>query len=317
MTDVQLFNILIFGATVLLVLVIYSGFVEPRQSKTKVNRRIAVMQAGGRGAETLQLLRRERWLLVAGERGKLGHLTQLAVQSGIALEPRTLALKIAAGFLVSFLVMSNRLGMSLTAVLASIPFTLVVIDGVFRRARARRIEKFREQLPEVLELLVRSLRAGHPLPVSFGLAAREMPDPAGSEFGIVSDEIQFGSSITAAITNMAARVGDPDLDYVVTCIAIQSQTGGNLGEVLARLAKLIRDRFRLHRKVRALTSEARFSAIALSSFPVALFGLVNILAPNYYGESWGTPAFNKALLTGSLLLMVGNLVMRRLANIKY
>jgi tight adherence protein B len=317
MNDVQLFYFLIFLTTVLLVLVFHSSFVEPRQSKTKVNRRIALMQSGGKGADTLQLLRRERWLLLAGSKGRLNHFTELAVQSGIPLEARVLALRVILGFLVCFVLAALKFGVSLTSLLVSVPTTLLAIYGIFRRARTKRIAKFREQLPEVLELLVRSLRAGHPLPVSFALAAREMPDPAGSEFGIVSDEIQFGSTVTAAIVNMAMRVGDPDLDYVVTCIAIQSQTGGNLGEVLSRLAKLIRDRFRLHRKVRALTSEARFSAIALSSFPIGLFLLVTLLAPNYYGESWGTPVFNKALLAGGALLGFGNLVMRRLANIKY
>jgi hypothetical protein len=134
--------------------------------------------------------------------------------------------------------------------LAALAAAAVLVGGWLRLRAARRRERFGEQLPDVLDIVVRSLRAGHPLAVSLSLVAREMPAPAGPEFALVVDEVNYGRSITEALENLHARVGYPDLQFFVASTAIAHQTGGNLGEILSRLAALLRQRFRLKRRVR-------------------------------------------------------------------
>ena len=120
-------------------------------------------------------------------------------------------------------------------------------------------------MPDALDVIVRGLRAGHPFRVALGLVAREMPDPVGSEFGIVADEIMFGLGQSAAIDNLFPRVGQEDLSFFSTAVNIQNQTGGNLAEILSRLSTMLRSRSKLRLKIRALSSEGRLSAIFLSA----------------------------------------------------
>ncbi len=317
MSETTLFYVLIFIATVLLTLSFASAFVRPMTAGRKINRRLAIVQSGITGSESLALLRRERWLTGDRYGNNLGELRKLLVQSGVRFEVMQIAAILLVLWAISFIGFWLIDGISLLSILGPIAVIVVVPLMFLLQARARRIQKFAMQIPDVIDLLVRSLRAGHPLSVAFSLAAREMPDPAGTEFGIMADEVQFGATIPDAMANMSYRVGDPDLDYLLTCITVQGQTGGNLGEVLARLARLMRERFRLARKVRALTSEARTTGVILSFFPLALFGVINLVTPSYYSEVWHLPSFQKTLLTCGALLLLGNFVMRRLADIKY
>ncbi len=132
---------------------------------------------------------------------------------------------------------------------------------VLRMLRSRRQKKFGAQFPDALDIIVRSLRAGHPVPIAITMVGREMADPIGSEFGIVSDEITYGADLEAAMRNLYARIGSDDLPLFVTAVAIQGSTGGNLGEILEGLSGVIRQRFKMRRKIRALAAEARASAI--------------------------------------------------------
>ena len=163
---------------------------------------------------------------------------------------------------------------------------------------------------------MRSLRAGHPLSVSLNLVAREMPAPAGPEFALVVDEVNYGRSLSEALDNLSERVGYPELRFFVAATAIAHQTGGNLGEILSRLSRMLRDRFRLSRRVRALSAEGRFSGYALSVLPVALFGIINLVSASYYAEFWKSAAATPVLATSIGLLLVGNVVIYRLVNFK-
>lgn len=317
MSETTLFYVLIFTATVLLTYTFATSFVQPMATNRKINRRIAVVQSGVSGAQSLELLRRERWLSGDGYARGLGSLRTLLVQSGIRFEPGqivpVLAILVLAGFGLTWFIYGD----TVLAIFGGIASGTLIPFVILRRARTKRIERFQNQLPDVIDLIVRSLRAGHPLGVAFSLAAREMPDPTGTEFGIASDEIQFGATVADAMANMSYRVGDKDLDYLITCISVQTQTGGNLGEVLSRLSKLMRDRFRLTRKVKAMTSEARISGIILSLFPIVLFGIIVLVSPSYYSDVWHLPSFHKTLLFSAGMLFTGNAVMRRMANIQY
>ena len=154
------------------------------------------------------------------------------------------------------------------------PSGLLVGYMLLRMARARRINRFSEQLPEAIDIVVRGLRAGHPFRVALGLVARELTDPIGTEFGILLDEITFGLDQQVAVDHLYGRVGQEDLSFVSTAVNIQSQTGGNLADILHSLSRLLRNRSKMRLKVRALTSEGRMSGLILSALPFLLFGMV-------------------------------------------
>jgi tight adherence protein B len=153
-----------------------------------------------------------------------------------------------------------------------------------RWMRKKRHKRFGMQLPEALDLITRGLKAGHPVPVAVSMVSREMPDPIGTEFGIVSDEVTYGSDMVSALRNLYERVGHEDLPLFVTAVSIQSTTGGNLREILEGLSGVIRERGKLRRKVKAISVEGRMSAYILTAVPVLLVAAVMVLMPNYYGD---------------------------------
>lgn len=258
------------------------------------------------------LLRRTAW---GGSTPLARWLARLVLQSGTERSPAALGV-IALGLsLLLFLLLPVPANAWFRLVAAMITAGLTVL-GALHIQRRRRIARFGEALPEVLDVITRSLRAGHPLPVSLALVARETPEPAGPEFALLVDEVSYGRSIGEALENLYQRVGYPELRFVVAAVAIGHQTGGNLGEILSRLARTLRERQRLTRRVRALSAEGRFSGIALSVLPVALFGLINLLSPAYYAEFWASPSAGRVLALALVLLVTGNVVILRLVNLK-
>ena len=182
--------------------------------------------------------------------------------------------------------------------------------------RRRRIDAFTAQLPDALNIIVRSLRIGHPLVSAIGLASREMRDPIAAELAMTAEEIAFGQDVTTAVVNLHARVGQDDLLFFVTAVSVQSQTGGNLAEVLARLATLMRQRSTLQLKVKALSAEGRLSAWFLSAMPFILYGAVRLLSKDYFAELTGSPALVPALVYGGVSLVVANFVIYRMVNFR-
>src|SRR5437588_9202327 len=134
------------------------------------------------------------------------------------------------------------------------------------------------------DMIVSSMRAGHHVPIASTVIARELKDPIGSEFGIVADEITYGADLESALRNLYFRLGQDDLPLFVTAVAIQGSTGGNLGEILENLSSVIRDRFKMRRKIRALASEGRASALILSSLPIMMFLIIQFVAPDFYAS---------------------------------
>ncbi|MGI9423364.1 MAG: type II secretion system F family protein [Hyphomicrobiaceae bacterium] len=180
--------------------------------------------------------------------------------------------------------------------------------------RTRRIRKFESQLPDALDTIVRSIRAGHPLPSSIQMVVREYSDPIGKEFGQAADELTFGMDMETAMRNMNNRLRQHDLALVVSAISIQSKSGGNLTEILGNLAAVIRDRTRMRMKVRALSSEGRLSAIVLSSLPIALFFILSVTAPAFYGDIWQYGVVYPIFIAAGIWMAIGNLVMWRLVS---
>lgn len=199
----------------------------------------------------------------------------------------------------------------------SIVTAILIPIFILKFLTRRRIQKFGKGLPDAISMISRSLRVGHPLPVAIRMVGREMSEPVGTEFAIVSNELAAGLALDQAIKNLEARVGQEDLPMLVAAIVIQSDTGGNLGEILNVLSSIIRSRMKLRRKVHALTSEGRMSARVLSALPFILYCVFKISAPDYYGVAWQDDATELVLSAGAIWMLIGNLVMMKMVDIKY
>ena len=182
--------------------------------------------------------------------------------------------------------------------------------------RKKRIKRFNEQLPEALELLSRSLRAGHSLAAGFGLIASEMQDPIGSEFGRAFEEQNLGITLEAALEGMTERVPNMDLRFFATAVMLQRQTGGDLAEILDKIGTLIRDRFKLAGAIQALTGEGRLSGVVLLGLPPTLF-VVMLYINNDYAMVLMRDETGRMLMGIALVMQfLGALVIRKIINIK-
>ncbi len=312
-----LFFVFTTVAAVFLIELIYMSVAGPIQRKRGINRRLGALAANPAGEQVLHRLRAERGIPGEGLEA-LGWLRRLLVHSGLritALQFAILLFLLCGGLLA---ILKLALAMStLWSVIITAIFGVVLPLQIVRMIRSRRQRKFAEQLPEALDIIVRGLRSGHPVSVAFALVGRELQDPIGSEFGITIDEMTYGLDMPRAMRNLADRVGIPDMALVVTAVTLQSSSGGNLGEVLSNLSKVLRDRFQLRRKVRALSAEGRFSAIGLAILPILIGGGIFVQNPNYYYDVWDEPVFLPAL--GGLVVwsIIGNIIMRKMINFKY
>lgn len=285
--------------------------------RKNINRRLKVMNDKTDRESVLVQLRRERGLTAGGEyRLPLIDLNRLLLQSGVALglgRLGTIAAGLAAAGLIGGVAMSLSVLQALAAALAcGLGLPLMALNFL----RKRRQKKFSAQFPDAIDIITRSLRAGHPVPVAIGMVAREMADPVGSEFGIVTDEITYGADLESAMRSLFYRVGSEDLPLFVTAVAIQGATGGNLGEILANLSRVIRERFKMRRKIKALASEGRASAMILSSLPIGMFAIVYFLVPNFYGAIWDQNMTKVGLLLAACWMGVGNIIMFRMVNFR-
>jgi len=304
-------------AVVFFIELIYLAIARPIQRKRSINRRLGALDKGAAGEQVLNRLRAERG--ISGDNLQaLGWLRKLLVHSGLRITTAKFAFLLIVLFAGLFALLKLLLGFS-TAI--SIAIAALLGIGVplqiVRIIRSRRQKKFAEQLPEGLDIIVRGLRSGHPVSVAFSLVGRELQDPIGSEFGITIDEMTYGLDMTRALNNLADRVGIPDMSLLVTAVALQSSSGGNLGEVLSNLSRVLRDRFQLRRKVRALSAEGRFSAIGLAVLPVLIGGAIFLQNPKYYSDVWDEPVFMPAIYGLIVWSLIGNLIMRKMINFKY
>ncbi|TIP51084.1 MAG: type II secretion system F family protein, partial [Mesorhizobium sp.] len=166
-------------------------------------------------------------------------------------------------------------------------------------------------------LITRGLKAGHPVPVAIAMVAREMADPIGTEFGVVADEVTYGSDLVSALNNLFDRVGHEDLPLFVTAVSIQSSSGGNLREILDGLSATIRERGKLRRKVRAISTEGRMSAYILTAVPALLFTAIMVLMPQFYQDVWDEPK-TWYMLSGTIFwLLLGNAIMFKMSNFRF
>jgi tight adherence protein B len=296
---------------------IYLLFFNSRSYRKNINRRLKVMDGQTDRESVLIQLRRERGLTTGGDyRLPLVAFNRLVLQSGITIGMGKLVIYFGVIALFAFgLVMTTRESL-LEAFGAAVFSTTLLPLIVLKFKRSRRQKAFGAQFPDALDIIVRSLRAGHPVPIAINMVAREMADPIGSEFGIVSDEITYGADLETAMRNLYFRIGQDDLPLFVTAVGIQSSTGGNLGEILENLSGVIRERFKMRRKIRSLASEGRASAMILSSLPILMFLIVQVITPQFYASVWHLDLTKIALACAAGWMGIGNFIMYKMVNFK-
>jgi tight adherence protein B len=296
---------------------IYLLFFAGGSYRKNVNRRLKLLKNQPDRENILVQLRRERGLSSAGGYSiGVESLNRLVMQSGLTIGIYKLLMVVAFATVASFVLGLVSRGNLTDALLIAVSFGIALPYMVLRFLRSRRQKAFGAQFPDALDMIVRSLRAGHPTPIALTMVAREMPDPIGSEFGIVVDEITYGADLETALRNLYVRIGQDDLPLFVTAVAIQGSTGGNLGEILNNLSTVIRLRFKMRRKIRALAAEGRASAIILSSLPFFMFGVIQLVSPDFYASVWDIPLTKQALMVAGTWMGIGNLIMYRLVNFK-
>ena len=314
---VYLIYALVAASAVLVVEAVYLLFFSSTSYRSKINRRLRVMNNAPDRETILIQLRRERGLTGGGDyRLPLVAFNRLLLQSGLTIGINRLLIFVAFGMVMTFAAITfvhDNVG---EALLVTIACGLGMPLLILRMLRSARQKAFGAQFPDALDMIVRSLRAGHPVPIAIAMVSREMKDPIGSEFGIVSDEITYGADLETAMRNLYFRVGQDDLPLFVTAVAIQGSTGGNLGEILENLSGVIRQRFKMRRKIRALAAEGRASALILSSLPIAIFLIIQFIAPEFYKSVWHQDLTKLGLIAAGVWMSIGNLIMWRMVNFR-
>lgn len=285
---------------------------------SRINRRLALLEQGKGHEEVLNTLRKEREQHARSKKVPLfSILGSKAEQANIAFSPKALVLIMVCVSAASFAIIFLMTGMS--PLVISVISILMGVGGVFlwlsNKAKAR-LALFEEQLPDAVELIVRSLRVGHPFSSAINVVAQEMADPIGTEFGILSDESTYGRDLITSLEDLADRIDVQDLRFLTVAVGIQAQSGGNLAEVLDGLGKVIRSRFRLFRRVKAITSEAKFSGYFLSAFPVVALLAILAIKPNYYDAVMETEAFIPACIIVASMMVLNLIIMRAMVDIK-
>lgn len=304
-------------ALIFLAEAVYLGFIAPMRARRAVNKRLRVQHQVSGGEQAMLRLKAERGI-DDRDVSLMGGLRKMLVQSGlsITLNRFLLIVAISCALLVLGLVSLTTLPFAISiasglAVGAVLPFLVV------RFIRERRKAAFSAQLPDALDVVVRSLRSGHPVPTALTLVGREMADPIGSEFGLTTDELTYGVDLPRALKNLSARVGVPDMSLLVTAVTLQSSAGGNLSEVLENLSRVLRERFQLKRKVRSLSAEGRFSAYGLTILPVGIALAIYFPNPSYYSDVWHEPIFQFVMIGLVVWKTIGDFMIYKMINFKY
>lgn len=215
------------------------------------------------------------------------------------------------GFFAAYLFgKSTILSAGIAVVAAAVPFLYLVTK------RQKRAAKFQAQLPEALDMIARSMRAGHAFTTGMRLAADEFGDPLGTEFRYTMDEVNFGVSVPDALGNLLDRVDCPDLNFFVVAVILQRETGGNLAEVMEKIAHLIRERFKLLDRIRTLSAEGKLSAVILTAIPFVVAGIVYTMNRKYIMILFTEHAGRILVLVAIILMILGFYVMRRIIRIK-
>jgi len=310
---------LIFVGVLALVNGIYlTAFGKSISLNSRVNRRLEMLDKTGNREEVMEKLRKEMTQhLKARNIPIYSILSSKAQKAAIAFTPKQLIMLMGGMAVVAF--MGLTIGTDTSLPLRAVVSVGMGVAGVFvwiNSKAKKRMSLLEEQLPDAIELMVRSLRVGHPFSSAISIVAEEVSDPLATEFGIIADESAYGRDVGEALKDMAERLDMQDLRFLAVAVTIQQQSGGNLAEILEGLAKVIRSRFRLFRRVKAITAEAAWSGNFLSAFPLLALVGMQMMDPNFYDAAMEHPLFVPACVVVGAFLVANLFVMRSLVNIK-
>jgi tight adherence protein B len=307
--------VLVFCAHYLVLEAIFLYYARRSTNRLQLKRRLATEGSDQEQQRALARIRQRGGLSASGQHFlPVAWLDRLIVQSGVTWGVAAFpAIFMSVSAVVSLPVLFVG-GNLVTAVVAGLLGGAGVVVFFLTSMRNRRHRKLQGQLAEATDILVRSLRAGHPVASAIRLVSQEIADPLGTEFAVVADEMTYGLDLDTAMNNLASRVGQKDLALIVVATSLQTSTGGNLAEILSSMARVLRESVKLRMKVRALSAEGRWSAIILSILPFALFAILQVIAPRLYGEVWGEPMVTVVLVAATLWVVLGNVIMLRMTR---
>ncbi len=322
-----LWIVLFVGILLLLEIGYYMGRTIWNPEKREIKKRLRILAASRMEDPEVDIVRKKSLSGISWLRGMLNNfpltdkILLLIDRSGLKLNVATFILislaMAAAGLLIgSFLDLGSLIfyqflvQIGLAILLGILPLLFVLT------AKAKRMQKFNEQLPEALDLIARSLRAGHAFSAGLKTIADEMRDPIGTEFYRTLNEINFGVSIPDALKNLANRIDCPDLKIFTISVIIQRETGGNLAEILENNGKVIRERFKFQGKVKVLAAPGKLSAIVIVILPFVLAFLLSILNRNYLNYLILDPVGQMAIIFGLIWMGIGIITLRKMVIIK-
>jgi tight adherence protein B len=321
--------VLAFVAVVILVQVLAAIVFSGRDRRQRVNRRLTMLDAGmSRENVYAALVRKTDGPAIGGARLSRVYdaVALYCAQAGLSTTPIQLLAIAAGGAAVLWLLAlslassDGSAGLLLNGTMSLVGASALSTIGVWlwvRSRRNRRLKQIEEQLPLALDIINRAIRAGHPVISSVQLASDELGDPLGSEFGLIVDETTYGMDFKEALSNFAQRTGSEDAHFFSVSVAIQSETGGNLAEILEGLANVMRGRNTLGKRVRSLASEGRASAVLLSVLPVGMVMFQLMLNPKVYSSKFSDPIFWPVVTLTAVVYGLGWLMVHRIINFRY
>jgi tight adherence protein B len=324
-----LLYVLLFIAVAVLAQTVQGVWLRSRDRSQRINRRLSLLDSGMTQQQVYSILAHTP----AGARnGPGGYWTRLSDRVVIALRQADLTLSplqllgiaaVTAGaiWLAGLTVMSvagHAILLNLfVSQLGAVALTAFGLWFWIRSRQRRRLRRVEAQLPLALDIINRAIRAGHPIVAAVQLAANEMGDPLGSELGLIVDETTYGVEFKEALASFARRTNSDDIRFFAVSVAIQSDTGGNLAEILEGLAQIMRSRATLAKRVKVLGSEGRTSAYILSALPPAMIAFQLVLHPATYTDKFSDPIFWPTIGVVGLLYLSGWMIISRIINFKY
>ncbi len=313
------------GIFITIILIITGSYLSyatgKRPEQNKIKKRLKKLSSAGVRSEEINILRKRllsevSWfneLLIRFPRVKSFDrlLEQANAPYSLGVYMSLGVFLASCGYLVgSIIAMDFVITLLLAGFLGSLPLLYIY------SLKKSRMEKFQRQLPDAIDLIGRSLKAGHALSGGLKMVADEFEDPIGTEFGKVFDEINFGFGVPEALLNLGNRVECDDLKFLIVSVIIQRETGGNLAEVLSKIAHLIRERFKLHGRVRTLAAEGKLSAVTLVVLPFLMAFYLLIVNPDYLMLLFTDELGRKMVAAAISMMIIGGFVMKKMVSIK-
>jgi tight adherence protein B len=320
----------VFGAVALAAEAFLRSYASARAQGRAINLRLTLIGRGRTSGETMNMLRRTTSTVPQGLPpflDKLAHkFERMLMQAQLTIPTSKLMLFILIApfgiffFLLMLMSVWWGIGVSFGRIVISAVFAFVLGAALpiaainFKATRTRK--KMEEQFPVALDVFVRGLRAGHPIAAALELLTTEMPDPIGSQFGLAVDEVTYGAELRDALQNMAERWDLDDMRMFVVALSVQSETGGNLAEILENLSRVVRERHAMLLKVRALSSEGRMTATMLTILPIFAFVMLFMFNSRFFLDVANDPLFVPGFSALIMLYLIGFFTIRKMVDLK-